>query len=138
MTEEPKPKLIIDEDWKTQVQREKETLKKETSASQPEGAASTAAGQSSQPAAGSAGQLPPATFPLLVTMLSTQALAALGLLHDPSQGAPQPDHELAKHSIDLLAMLEEKTKGNLSTEESSLLAQTLHELRMLFVRLKTH
>ena len=46
-----------------------------------------------------------------------------------------PDLEAAKFNIDMLAMLEEKTKGNLSPEEAGLLEQTLHQLRMAFVQL---
>jgi hypothetical protein len=69
-------------------------------------------------------------------MLATQAMAALGLLHDPSQGEQPIEPQIAKHFIDLLGMLETKTKGNLSAEETSLLSQTLHELRMLYVARK--
>jgi hypothetical protein len=130
MPDEPKPKLIIDEDWKTKVQREKETLKHETSPSP--AAESPAPGAPPVPGAG---PLPPASFPILVTMLATQAMVALGVLHDPSQGEPKAEPDLAKHFIDLLGMLEAKTKGNLSAEENSLLSQTLHELRMMYVAL---
>ena len=66
-------------------------------------------------------------------MLATQAMAALGLLHDPGEDEPTVEPQIAKHFIDLGGMVEEKTKGNLSAEETSLLNQTLHELRMLYV-----
>ena len=77
---------------------------------------------------------PPATFPLLVSMLGTQALAAMGQLRDLPD-APEPRLDYAKHYIDLLGLLEEKTKGNLSTEENDLLADWLHQLRMAFVNM---
>src|SRR5207302_7076555 len=77
--------------------------------------------------------IPPADFLALVEMFSTQALVALGMISHPSTGKPQPQLQLARHFIDLLAVVEAKTKGNLSAEESSLLDSTLHFLRMTFV-----
>lgn len=132
MSDEPKPKLIVDEDWKTQVERERAQLQqkegepKEPAAGEPASTSTATVGRADE-------DLPPASFPLLVTMLATQAMVALGVLHDPSQGEPHVEPKVAQHFIDLLGMLETKTKGNLSTEESSLLTQTLHELRMLYV-----
>lgn len=75
---------------------------------------------------------PPATFPVLISMLGTQALAALGQLPD-TPGAPKQRIDYAKHFIDMLALLEEKCKGNLTTEEYDLLADWLHQLRMSYV-----
>ena len=60
-------------------------------------------------------------------------MAALGQLPDPIEGKPVVRKELAKFQIDMLAVLEEKTKGNLSAEESSMLTDVLHKLRMAFV-----
>lgn len=85
---------------------------------------------------GEARPLPPPTFASLVNSLAVSALAALspGAEH-PEGGAPsRPDLVLARHSIDLLGMLEQKTRGNLAVDEARLLEQTLFELRMLFVR----
>lgn len=150
---EQTPKLIIDEDWKTQVEREKETLRKKNEAGQgePETVADVApptdeipaAGQSDEVSAGTAGDdepmddselppPPPASFPFLVSMLGTQALAAMGQL-DHRGEAPAVRLDYAKHYIDLLGLLEEKTKGNLSTQEYDLLADWLHQLRMAYV-----
>lgn len=135
MTDEPKPKLIIDEDWKTQVERERAAQKKpaEKAPASPPPESDPAAAPA--PATEHTGpqKLPPASFPLLVQMLATQTLAALGLFHDPAEGEPHIEPEVAQHFIDLLGLLEAKTKGNLSAEEASLLGQTLHELRMLYV-----
>lgn len=75
---------------------------------------------------------PPPTFPVLVSMLGTQALASMGRLPDVP-GNPQPRLDYAKHFIDMLAMLEEKCKGNLTTQEYDLLADWLHQLRMSYV-----
>lgn len=77
---------------------------------------------------------PPATFPLLISMLGTQALASMGQLADVP-GAPKPRLDYAKHYIDLLALLEEKCKGNLTTQEYDLLADWLHQLRMSYVNM---
>ncbi len=134
------PKIIIDEDWKTQVLREKEELKrkKESAAAAGETAAPTgpAADESSSPDDASEPQLPPpppASFPLIVTGLATQAMAALGQIPgDDGQMLPA-NLDYARHFIDSIGVLEEKTKGNLTAEESSYLQETLHQLRMLFV-----
>ena len=108
------PKIIVDDDWKEQVQKEKTAAAadEETDQSLPE--------------------LPPASFSILVSTLSTQALASMGYIPDPS-GQPMTNLPMAKHFVDTLAVLEEKTKGNLDDEESSLLTETLHQLRMAFV-----
>lgn len=79
--------------------------------------------------------LPPASFEFLVLSIRTQAEVQLGLLHfgDP-QDRPQPNLPLARHSIDLLGLLQDKTKGNLSLEEQRLLENSLTELRFRYVQ----
>ena len=78
-------------------------------------------------------QIPPASFSTLVTMLATQAMAALGQIPDPVSKQPVVNTPLAKHFIDSLAVLEVKTKRNLSELESQMLESMLYELRLLFV-----
>ncbi len=81
--------------------------------------------------------LPPATFEFLVFSLKTQIEMHLGLLHfGDEKDQPQPDFRVARHSIDILAMLEEKTRGNLTTEEQRLIENSLTELRFRFVQAK--
>ena len=75
--------------------------------------------------------LPPADFDFLIYSLRLQAEMSLGLL--PLADDQEPDFDLARHNIDLLAMLQEKTKGNLSTEEQRALDNSLVELRFRFV-----
>ena len=82
------------------------------------------------------GQVPPASFETLMSTLTTQALLYMGAVPDPMTGQRIAHLELATHNIDLLAVLEEKTKGNLSEEETSRLTQTINELRMLYVQLQ--
>ena len=64
--------------------------------------------------------------------MMSQAMACLGQLPDPMTGETQINREYAKFQIDLLSMLEEKTSGNLSDDENTLLSQSLHQLRMLY------
>jgi hypothetical protein len=79
--------------------------------------------------------LPPASFELLAFSLEAQAKIQLGLMHfGPADEKPEPDFELARHSIDMLAMLQEKTRGNLSLEEQRMLENSLTELRFRFVQ----
>jgi hypothetical protein len=80
--------------------------------------------------------LPPATFTFLVLSLRAQTEIQLGLMHfEEDEEKPQPNLPTARHSIDLLAMLLEKTKGNLSLEERRLLENSLTELRFRFVQI---
>ena len=120
------PKIIVDDDWKARAQAEKEELLKQAEAKKAESQQQGDDGQSMPP-------MPPASFPFLLTTLATQAMASLGQMPDPVEGKPVIRPELAKHYIDTLGVLEEKTKGNLSNEESAMLKNLLHELRMLYV-----
>jgi hypothetical protein len=76
----------------------------------------------------------PTPFLMLVGGLAGQAHVGLGLRSDPITNKAAKDLPTARQAIDLLAMLEEKTKGNLSAEESHLLGAVLADLRLAFVR----
>ena len=79
--------------------------------------------------------LPPATFEFLTISLKTQVEMQLGILYfGDEKERPQPDFRLARHTIDMLAMLQDKTKGNLSMEEQRLIENSLTELRFRFVQ----
>ena len=114
-------KIIIDEDWKSQVEREKEQLE-----NAPE--EETKAG---------AGQIPEATFSTVVTSIGTQALMMLGQIADPASGQAIYHPDLARHHIDSLVVLQEKTKGNLDDEETEMLDQFINELRQIFVHMQS-
>ena len=121
MTEEKnpdEPKLHVDADWKAQAQAEK-----------------AAHAKAAKKPAVERGPLPPASFTLLLISLATEVRMFLGDIENPVDGKKQPDLELAKHNIDLLGMLEEKTQGNLSDQEKKLLDSVLYELRMRYVQL---
>ena len=132
------PKIIVDDDWKAQAQAEKQKLAEQTkareAASKPAGSATSAAASPADPSTGGR-QLPPASFDALISTMTTQALFAMGAIPDPQTGQRMAHLDLARHHIDMLGVLEEKTKGNLSKEESDLLANTLYELRNRYVQL---
>jgi hypothetical protein len=79
---------------------------------------------------------PPASIDLITLMLKTQAEMLLGLFSAPEgQERPKADLPAARHTIDLLAVLQEKTKGNLSLEEQRLLDNSLTELRFRYIQI---
>jgi len=126
MTEETKPpekKLFIDEDWKSQVEAEKEAARHATEAAQP------AEAPSSPRALG----LPPADLTFLVSTLYLQGAIALGLAPNPVNSKVDVELERAKHSIDLLTMLQQKTEGNRTPDENDELEAVLHQLRLAYI-----
>jgi hypothetical protein len=78
--------------------------------------------------------LPPPTFEFLVFSLKAQTEMQLGLLRFGEESEDQPNLPAARHAIDLLAMIAEKTRGNLSLEEQRLIENALTELRFRFVQ----
>lgn len=122
------PKIIVDDDWKTQAKAEKEKLAKEVEDSQAAGPGA-AGGPEQGPR-----ELPAATFVTLVNSLVTQVLIALAGYEDPKTKRRYVDLDLAKHFIDTLAVLEEKTGGNLTDEEKKLLDRGLYETRLQYVQ----
>ncbi len=78
--------------------------------------------------------LGPVDFSTHVFSLASSAMVALGELPAPGEDVPAPlDLESAKHLIDVLAMLETKTKGNLDEAEQKVLASLIYDLRVKFV-----
>lgn len=78
--------------------------------------------------------MPPASFSFIVLSLRAQAEMQLGLMQFSEEEKQPPDLQLARHTIDLMAVLLEKTKGNLSLDEHRLLENSLTELRFRFVQ----
>ena len=122
---EQEKKIIVDEDWKQEAQKEKEILAAQEEAEKKDE-------QQEEP---SHGPLPEGNFAALISMLTTQALFAMGLLQMKGQEERKPDLELAKYNIDMLEMLEEKTKGNLTEQEQKVLTDTLNQIRMAYVKI---
>lgn len=75
-------------------------------------------------------------FSTFVLSLNSSALVQLGLLEDPATGQTSKNIVVAKQTIDLLAMLEEKTQGNLTSDEANVLKNILYELRILYIKEK--
>lgn len=119
-------KLIIDEDWKKEAQKEKEILAAQEKQEHQQAAEEEAEGRE--------GPLPAGDLAALISMLTTQALFALGLLQVKGQERREPDLELARYNIDMLETLEAKTRGNLTGDEQAVLKNTLGELRLGYVR----
>ena len=128
MAEEKKKeekKIIVDEDWKQEAQKEKEVLAKQEEAKQEKTTEEKA----------DRGSLPRGDFAALISMLVTQALFSLGMVQIEGQDEKkEPDLALAKYNIDMLETLQEKTKGNLSKEEEKVLENTLGQVRMAYVK----
>jgi len=79
--------------------------------------------------------LPPATFEFLILSLKAQTEMHLGMYHfGEEKDRPAPDFRVARHTIDLMAMLQEKTRGNVTMEEQRLVENALTELRFRFVQ----
>jgi hypothetical protein len=120
----PEKKLIIDEDWKSQVEAEKEAARHAAEPEQPAAA---------QPSGSPQGPLPPANLSFLISTLYLQGMMGMGLVPNPITNKPSVELLRAKHAIDMLAMLQEKTQGNRTQDETEDLDAALHELRLTFV-----
>jgi hypothetical protein len=116
MSDEAK-RIIVDDDWKAQAQREKEKL-----------------AEQSREAAGPRG-LPEASFIEIVNLLAMQAMAGLGLLATSGGQRIPPDLAIAKHFIDLIQTLDDKSRGNLTPDEKRTLDEVLYEVRMRYVQM---
>lgn len=122
------PKIFIDEDWKAQVQREKaqaapvepETEPKSEAVSAPEAEPDEEA-------------MPDASMDTLVASLATQAMLALGLIAPRGQEQVLIDLDSAKYAIDMLRLLRDKTKGNLTPKEEGALLQAIAEMEEVYV-----
>lgn len=96
-------------------------------------AAQQAAG-GDEPGATDRGKLAPASFLGLVSGLATQAFVYLGFVENPVTGKKEADIASAKHVLDMLEMLKEKTDGNLDSQEATYLEDLLYNLRMAYVK----
>lgn len=125
---EETPKIIVDEDWKAEAQKEKEILVAQEEAEK-------AVDKKEKQKKRTRGPMPAGNFAALVSTLATQAVYSMGLMPVEGQQQPEPDLEIARFNIDMLATVEEKSKGNLSEEEERVIKSTLNELRMTYVKL---
>ena len=119
MAEEDKGFVI--KDRRTISGEGEETAEKES--------ADTSAGEQEQQA-----PFPKINFSTFVASLNASVLLNLGAIEDPNTGKKTKDLPMAKQTIDILNMLEEKTSGNLSKDEENLLKNILYDLRIMFVK----
>jgi hypothetical protein len=119
MTEEKK--IIIDEDWKSKVQAEKESFEKESEHLQPE------ADIPHDP------PMPPASLEMLLTNLATEAMMALGQIPHPTTGKMSFLPNQAKFLIDTIAVIKDKTSGNSTAAETQAIDSLIHQLRMAYI-----
>src|SRR3972149_2364293 len=118
---ENKPRIIVDDDWKEQARKEKEEADRVSREEE------------------EIQDLPDPSLAEVVQMIAIQATMALGGMKDPQTGQPIPPHlPLAKHYIDLLELLQTKPAGQVDEQEKAILAGTLQELRMIFVQIAKH
>ncbi len=122
-------KIIIDEDWKSQVEAEQEAARQQPETPAPE----TPAPEPAESAAKATGPLPPPNLGVLASGLYLQGMVSLGLLPSPSSDKPEMHLDQAKHAVDMLQVLYEKTEGNRTADETSEMDAMLHELRLAFV-----
>jgi hypothetical protein len=122
MTDQTKDFIV--KDTETSSSEDSSDLKKENTSG-----ASTSGDHS-----GLDSQLPKINFSTFIFSLNSSALYHLGLVPDPTTGKQEKNLLLAKQSIDILGMLDEKTQGNLSHDEEKLLRHILHDLRLMYVK----
>lgn len=76
-----------------------------------------------------------ASFSMLIMSIASSALMAMGLAPDPQSNQTSKDKNMARFNIDLLVVLKEKTKNNLSDDESRFLENLISDLQMKFVQM---
>ena len=116
-------KIFVDEDWKGRVAAEKEAAR------QTQGSAESSQAEAT---AGTA-PLPSPNLTVLASSLYLQGMICLGLLPGPGSEPPEEHLDQAKHAIDMLQVLYDKTAGNRTPEETAEMDRMLHEARMVFI-----
>jgi hypothetical protein len=81
-------------------------------------------------------QLPEINFATFIFSLNSSGLVQLGIIEDPATGQKTKNLAIAKQTIDILGMLEEKTRGNLTKDEENMLKNILYDLRMIYIKEK--
>lgn len=108
------PKKRVDQEWKNQVNKEKETAENSNQAYH-------------QP-----------TFTVFVSSLGMQAMIAMGKLENPVTKKQEKNYDQARFLIDTLELIQKKTRGNLDPEEDKTLEEYLFNLRMIYVEAKNN
>ena len=114
---------------------EAEPEQKKAPEPEPQPAPQDEAAADAGPQAGGRHQLPPVDFSGLIISLAQATMMHLGQIPGPDGQPMPPQFDLARHTIDTIAMLQKKTEGNLDPEEKKLIDEVVKELRMAFVHL---
>ena len=142
MTEETKDFIIKDRRIFADENRDQEKKEDQTGSAKDDAedreATDNAVDPKAQPEVESEAEtlLPEINFPTFIFSLNSSALMQLGLIEDPSTGNKVKNLALAKQTIDILGMLEEKTRGNLANDEENMIKNILYDLRMIYVKEK--
>lgn len=137
-------KIIIDEDWKSQVEAEQQAAAQQTPSEPPTEVGEVSEQAPTTPVDGSPTdseadasaddpKMPPASFGMLMSSLATEALLSMGQFPHPATGEVSKRPNQAQYLIDTLDILKKKTIGNLTPEETDALDDVLHQLRMAFI-----
>jgi uncharacterized protein DUF1844 len=136
----PRVEVASDEDWKNRVKAEAAALDQQfrsqssTDSAESAQATDSSAAEARHPEPPTAREMPEPTFGDLVGLLSAQAMMFLGLVPNPSTQKPEAQLPTARYFIDMIGILEKKTAGQLTKEESHFLDETLHSLRMTYMQ----
>jgi hypothetical protein len=117
--------IFVDEDWKAQVQREREAAAAKAAAGEVPVVADAASPEAEVPEG--------ASFMGLVSSLATQCMFSLGLIAPQGQQQVMVDLDQAQYLLDTMGVLRDKTKGNLTPEEEGGLTQALAELGEVYI-----
>ena len=137
MSDEKKDFAVKDHRKLSEENREDGDQDKETSAdpsTENEAQASSAADETRASEAKPEPPLPELNLSTFVVSLNASALLHLGAIEDPTTGQTNKNLAMAKQTIDILSLLEEKTVGNITTEESNLLKNILYDLKIIYVK----
>ena len=127
-------KIIIDEDWKSQVEAEREAAAQPTESESSDDAGDATRTGDAAPADENDPPMPPASIGMLMSSLATEAMISMGVVPHPVTGEVIKRRNQAKYLIDTLDLLKTKTAGNLTPDEALALDDVLHQLRMAYVQ----
>ncbi len=136
MTEEDKGFIIKDRRIFAEGNQEKEDKKESSGEEIKDQAQKETAPEEKQEKQKPEIHLPEINFATFIFSLNTSALMHLGVLEDPVSGKKVKNLAMGKQTIDILSMMEKKTKGNLSKEEESMLKNILYDLKIIYVKEK--
>lgn len=130
------PQKKVDESWKERAEQEKQRIDQPAAQGTPAPAVqgpSARLPEAEQAPAGGGQEMPEARFDLFVSGLAMDALIALGDVPHPVTKKPAANLVHARYLVDVLGILEEKTRGNLSVDEERLMKDVLYQLRMRYM-----